>query len=328
MIKLKSGIRFGDHFAVDPTVKSELAVISHAHSDHLRSHPKLIGTEPTIDFARLQYKKFESVVLDYGQEYEIGPARIELASAGHVLGSAQVIIDWRGDRVVYTGDFKLEQNLTCPPAEIHPCDVLFIDATYGKPRYRFPALEECRQLLLEFAKKQLDAGVTPIVLAYSIGKAQEAMKMLGDEGFEMEVHNKAYDIAQVYIKHGVDIKNISVFEARPTPGKVVILPPGFLKYAPTYGWGRFKTCFLSGWTLDREYMNPNGSGYGIPFSDHASFDDIIKYIEKAKPKQIYTLFGPPDIAEYLRRLGFKAEAADFNSGHQIAGKDSLNLDLF
>jgi putative mRNA 3-end processing factor len=327
-LRLKEGIWFGDHFAVDPTSKCDLAVVSHAHSDHVKAHVKIHATAPTLDLARLNYKRFEAAPMAYGEVLDLGPAQIRLAPAGHMLGSAQVIVDWHGERIVYTGDFKLENNLTCQKAEIHKCDILLIDTTYGRPRYKFPKMPECREMLLEFVNKHLKKDVTPIVMAYSFGKAQEAMKMLGDEGFEMDVHSKAYEAAQIYIKHGVDIKNVNLFSEKPTPGRVVVMPPGVLKYQSTYGWGRFKVCFLSGWTLDRTYGNGGGTGYGIPFSDHAGFDDIVRYVEEARPRRVFTLFGPPDIAEYLCRLGFKAEAATFNSGYHHTPRANTNFDLF
>jgi putative mRNA 3-end processing factor len=327
-LQLKDGIRFGDHFAVDPTSKCDLAVVSHAHSDHLKGHVKIHATPPTLDLARLNYKRFEAAPLEYHETLDIGPAKVQLAPAGHILGSAQVIIDWHGDRIVYTGDFKLEDNLTCSKAKIHKCDILLIDTTYGRPRYKFPSMVECRDMLLDFVDKHLKKGVTPIIMAYSFGKAQEAMKMLGDEGFEMEVHEKAYDAAQIYIKYGVEIKNINLFNEKPTPGRVLIMPPGVMKYQNTFGWGRKKTCFLSGWTLDRIYHANGSNGYGIPFSDHAGFDDIIRYVEEAKPRRIFTLFGPPDVAEYLCRLGFKAEPATLNSGYHHVSRVTTNLDLF
>jgi putative mRNA 3-end processing factor len=265
--------------------------------------------------------------MEYGRQMEIGPARIRLESAGHMLGSAQVIVDWRGERIVYTGDFKLEENQTCPPAEIHRCDTLLIDATYGKPRYRFPKISECREMLLEFVSRCLASGFTPVILAYSMGKAQEAMKMLSDSGIEMEVFKTALKAARVYKSHGVSIDGVHELDGRPGPGRAVIMPPGGFRFVDRRGWGRYRTCFLSGWTLDRRYGSRGGNGFGIPFSDHASFDDIVRYVETAGPKRVFTLFGPPDVAEYLRRMGFRAEAVDLNSGRSI-GRPSGNMDLF
>ena len=327
-MRLIDGIRFGEHFAVDPTCKSELAVVSHAHSDHLRAHTRLIATSPTIDMARLSYKRVEGTPLEYHQKIQLGPAVVELAPAGHMLGSAQVIIEWEGEKIVYTGDFKLEENLTCPKAEIHGCDALLIDATYGRPRYKFPTLNECKEMLLDFVSNTLSAGQTPIILAYSIGKSQEAMKILGDEGFEVEAQNKAFDAAEIYVRHGVEIRNLHRLDEKPTPGRVVIMAPGTLRYLNTYGWPKYRTCFLSGWTIDKVYGPYGRNGYGIPFSDHAGFDDIVRYVEEARPRRVFTLFGPPDMAEFLCRLGYKAEAAHLNSGHSVSPRKETNLELF
>lgn len=327
MARLEFGIRFGEHFAIDPTRKSELAVVSHAHSDHLKAHNTIIATPATIDLARMQYKRFQAKPLEYHREMEIGPAKLRLASAGHMLGSAQVIVDWRGERIVYTGDFKLDENQTCEKAEIHPCDTLLIDATYGKPHYRFPSAAECRERLLDFVTKNLKEGIMPVILAYSFGKAQEAMKILSDEGINIEAFKTAFEAVEIYKHYGVSIKGVRPLGERPDRGSVMILPPGGFRYLDSRGWGRYRTCFLSGWTLDRGYGSRGGNGFGIPFSDHASFDDIIRYVETAKPGRVFTLFGPPDIAEYLRRIGYRAEAVDLSSGKTI-GKSAGNMELF
>lgn len=327
MISLNGGIKIGPFFSLDPTIKSDLAIVSHAHSDHLKAHNKIIATSPTLDLARLQYKRFIDHPLNYDTEMAIGPATVELKSAGHMLGSSQIIVEFYDEKIVYTGDFKFEKNLTCPRAEAHRCDTLLIDTTYGKPRYKFPPLEECRQRLLEFVDRQLRAGITPIILAYSFGKSQEVMKILSDNGIEFEAHSLAYQAALIYIKHGVEINGLYEFGERPSGDKTVIMPPNFLRYADTRGWNRFKTCFLSGWVIDKYQGRSGSNGYGIPFSDHASFEDIIKYVEIARPRKIYTLFGAPDIADYLNKMGFDATSAHFNSGHNLSRRNAINLEL-
>ena len=328
MVKLQKGINFNNVFAVDPTIKSDLAVVSHAHSDHLRAHKKIIATPETLALARLQYKRFEASPVGYNQKFEIGPATIELTPAGHMLGSAQVIIDWHGERIVYTGDFKLEKNSTCPPAKIHKCDTLLIDTTYGKPAYKFPSADECKERLLDFVDTKFKTGFTPVVMAYSFGKAQEAMSILSAEGYEIEAHQKAYAATQIYNEFSDKISGIFELNDKPESGRVVVVPPGALRHMHTYGWGRIRTCFLSGWTLNGGMGHWRNNGFGIPFSDHASFEDIIKYVETAKPKKIYTLFGPPDIADYLNRIGFKAEAVTMSSGHIVSKLPTSNIELF
>ena len=328
MLKINQGIRCGDHFAIDPTVKSDLAIISHAHSDHIRAHRKVIATAPTVELARLSYKKLETNAVGYHESFEIGTYRIELAPAGHMLGSAQVILDLNNERIVYTGDFKLEDNRTCQKAEIHPCDTLMIDTTYGLPHYKFPTFDECRDMLLDFVSKNLKSDVIPVILAYSFGKAQEAMEILGGEGIEIDVYQKAFEAAQVYEKFNIKFGDFFLLEETPVPGRAVILPPGAFRFVDSRRWGRYRTCFLSGWVIDRNrgYMNKNG--YGIPLSDHASFEDIIRYVETAKPGRVFTLFGPPEIADYLNRIGFKAEAVNLNSGRSLINRSALNLELF
>jgi len=326
MLKIDRGIRCGEHFAVDPTVKSNLAIVSHAHSDHLKAHRSIIATAPTIELAGLNYKRFEAHIVDFHKRFKIGPAEIELAPAGHMLGSAQVILDLNGERIVYTGDFKFDDNRTCAKAEIHRCDTLLIDTTYGMPHYKFPRAEECREMLVDFAFRNLRSGITPVVFAYSFGKAQEAMEILGREDIEMDVYKKIYNASKIYGKFGIDLGQFHLLDDKPIYGRAVILPPGAFRFVDSRGWGRYKTCFLSGWIIDRN--RGHGNGFGIPLSDHASFDDIVRYVEMAKPKKIYTLFGPSRIAEYLRRIGYKAEALDLKTGRSTINHPSENYELF
>lgn len=328
MLKIDRGIRCGRYFAVDPTIKSDLAIVSHAHSDHLKAHREIVATAPTIELAGLVYKRFKAKSVNFHERFTIGPAEIELAPAGHMLGSAQVILDLNGERIVYTGDFKFEENRTCARAEIHPCDTLLIDTTYGMPHYRFPKAEECREMLIDFVSKNLTRGITPVILAYTFGKAQEAMEILGRECIEMDVYKKVFNAAGIYEKFGIDLGRFHLLEDRPVSGRVVILPPGAFRFVDSRGWGRYKTCFLSGWTIDRNQRYGNSNGFGIPLSDHASFDDIIRYVETAKPKKVYTLFGPSRIAEYLRRIGYRAEAVDLKTGRSIVNHSAGNLELF
>jgi len=182
-------------------------------------------------------------------------------------------------------------------------------------------------MLLEFVTRNLKTGVVPVILAYSFGKAQEAMKMLGDEGISVDAYKTAFEAAEIYGRHGVNLRDVCLLGEKPHKGKAVIIPPGGFRFIDPRPWGKFRTCFLSGWALDRNFGSRGGNGAGIPFSDHASFDDIVRYVETAKPRKVFTLFGPPDIAEYLRRIGFKAEAVDFNAGRAI-GKAPANMDLF
>lgn len=328
MLRIEQGIRCGDHFAVDPTVRTELAVISHAHSDHLKAHKTIVATAPTAALAGLNYKRLEARSLEYYQPVEIGPAQIELAPAGHMLGSAQVIMDIEGERIVYTGDFKLEENRTCDKAEIHPCDTLLIDTTFGLPHYRFPDAALCREMLLDFVFKKLKSGITPVILAYSFGKAQEALEIMAGGGIKVDLYKKAYEAAEIYRKFNIDLGDYYLLGEKPTPGHAVILPPGAFRHVDSRGWGKYRTCFLSGWVIDKSRGFNRGNGYGIPFSDHASFEDIIRYVETARPKRIFTLFGPPEIAGYLQRIGYKAEAVSLNSGKSLMKKISTNFDLF
>lgn len=325
MIELNCGIRIGEQIHLDPTRKKTAAFVSHAHSDHLRNHERIYGTAPTLALARHRIGEFREMVMDFGKNYHIGGDIVRAESAGHILGSAQFIIDHDGQRIVYTGDFKLGRNEICPPAQIHQCDILFMDTTFGKKMFNFPAVEQSKQRILEFVEACIHANCIPVIYAYSLGKSQEVMKILGDNGFYSYAPSETCHFADIYNKYDVEIKNYrNLDDTYPEFGAVVV--PLSNKYVmdmfPGY---RKKTCLVSGWALNKSYINFAWVNEAIPLSDHASYNELIEYVETANPRKIFCLFGFNDIVEDLKYRGYnttKATLANLKNNNKIV---SLNM---
>ncbi|MCD6161623.1 MAG: hypothetical protein J7K40_04320 [candidate division Zixibacteria bacterium] len=306
MIELNGGIRFGESIALDPTRIQPSAVVSHAHSDHLKRHKTIYASQPTLDFSKLSVGEFKGIPLKYGKTYRFDGCVMRTEPAGHILGSAQCIVDYMGCRTVYTGDFKLSPNDTCAPAEIHECDILFIDTTFGKKIFEFPDYSYIKQRLLEFVEASIYNGYIPIVFAYNLGKAQEAMKILGDAGYHTYASSQACAYADIHCNHGVDIVNYSLLDDKYPENGAIILPPSYKLYNELFPKYKKRTCFISGWALHRGYIHTRYFDEYIPLSDHASYSDLIRYVETAKPDKIYCLFGFGDIVEDLKHSGFNA----------------------
>ena len=323
MIEINSGIRIGSDIIIDPTRKHPRAFVSHAHSDHLRNHNIIHATEITIRLARSRVSKFTAVPLEYGKTYAFDSAKIRPEPAGHILGSAQFIIDWLNCRIVYTGDFKLGHNETCRPAQIHECDILFMDTTFGRGDFSFPDYQFLTQKLLEFVDACLHKSTIPVIYAYTLGKSQEVMKILGDNGFRTYVTPETYEYAQIYREHGVSIENFEIMgESYPENG-AVILPPSSRHIPEVIYRARKKTCFVSGWAMSGNKFISGRFDEAIPLSDHASYEQLLEYVEVARPKKIFCLFGFQEIVDDLKRRGYDAARAS------LAGpKNRQNSDLF
>jgi putative mRNA 3-end processing factor len=325
LIELNCGIRVGDHIHIDPTRKKEAAFVSHAHSDHLRNHQRIYGTASTLALAKHRIGDFNGTPLEYGKSYHFGDDRIRLESAGHILGSAQFIIEHDGQRIVYTGDFKLGHNDICPPAQIHACDILFMDTTFGRKMFNFPDVAYSKKRILEFVEACLHSNQIPVIFAYSLGKSQEVMKILGDNGFYSYAPADSCRFADIYNKYGVSIVNYRPLDDSYPEHGAVVVPPSTKFVLDMFPGFRKKTCLVSGWALNKSHINFGWVNEAIALSDHASYNELIEYVEKANPKKIYCLFGFNDIVEDLKYRGFNASKATLANQKNREKIVSLNI---
>ena len=296
----------GTDLWLDPPKRKPLAFVSHAHSDHLmRKHDQVILSLNTARFYQRKYPDADVTALAFEEKYRIGDTTIELFPAGHILGSAQICLEVQGLRVVYTGDVKLSASFTAERVKIRPCDVLIIESTYGEPRYVFPKREEVAEDLLRFVRNCFARKITPVVLAYTIGKAQEAIKVLGDAGITCRLEKSIFDATEIYRELGVDLINYRPFPPFTPGSEVIVVPPwrpDLVKSIPNT-----RTVFLSGWALDPKRVEEVGADEGIPFSDHADYAELLVYIQLAKPARVYTVHGSGIFAKLLRQQGIAAQ---------------------
>ncbi len=293
---------------LDALRKVSFSFVSHGHADHLKNHLRILATPATAAFHTLRAKKAELLPLNFGELLELEGMRIRLYPAGHILGSAMIHIERNGASLLYSGDFKLRPSATCEPIEVPHADILITESTYGHPEY---VVEQGRDALIEellgFIADCRRSGHTPVVMAYTLGKSQEAMKILGDRGFGVRVHPAIWQMAEVYSRFGVGFANCAPWQgAAIGPEEVLVVPPHIaftraLQFVP-----RRKTVFLSGWT--RSSHGPGWrTDHRIPLSDHADFNELIEFVGMVRPHKIYTTHGFADFPDHLRAAGWDAE---------------------
>jgi len=273
-------------FYLDPQQPVEHAVISHAHGDHaVPGNRNIYCTSPTADFMRLRYGKnagHSFNLFGWHQSFNIGGVNISFISAGHMLGSAQVLMEYQGVTYLYTGDYKLQPNPTCEPLEWAKADVLITESTFANPGTIHP------DPVAEIQK--LSNIKTNILLgAYGLGKAQRLIRLINDHAPQKKVlvHFRIAPLNAIYEKHGIQLGAYQMYNRKLMKNQgeyVYIVPPfTFDSYYRATGVTRL---FASGWK--NLQVNEHDTLY---ISDHADWNDVLQTVEQVSPKQLWTLHG-------------------------------------
>ena len=283
--------------------------ISHAHSDHLASHRHVLATAETIALAAQRMKIKQATPLRYGEPLQRDDYTLTLYPAGHCLGSAQIALDVHatGERIVYTGDLHLGGDLFGQPAQPLACDTLIIDATFGHPDYVFPSRDSVINQLCEWVYDTLHNDIVPVVLAYSLGKGQEALFILLEAGFDVQVHAATYAMTSVYLQMGAQFPgSFTRWQGKREEGTVVLLPPHVRRRPETSALTPYRTVLLSGWAVDPSCKYRMRVDEAIPLSDHCDWHQLNAYVEQSQAERVFTMFGPHQLSAHLRDRGLDA----------------------
>ncbi len=294
---------------LDANGPRDRCVISHAHGDHIAEHRAIIATPETARIFRHRCGETQVETLDFGERREYGEYALTLFPAGHCLGAAQVLVEARGERLVYTGDFKLRPNLTAGQATIIPCDTLVMESTFGDALYRFPPEEETAERLYSAVDRALAENRTPVVLAYSLGKSQEGLEWLLRRGYQVALHGAIWNVTEIYREMGVKFSGVyEKYDRQQLKGRVLIAPPNCRKQSMITNLSKRYVILLTGWAMSSSapYRYP-GVDMFLPLSDHADYDDLVRMARESGARRIYTLYGSPKFAVALRSLGLTAE---------------------
>jgi Cft2 family RNA processing exonuclease len=294
---------------LDAQAPRPVAVVSHAHSDHIQTHAFTLATPGTTALMRHRLgRRGRCRPLAFGQRAEFPDFAVTLYPAGHVLGSAQALIETEGERLLYSGDFKLRPGRSTETIEIPQADVLIMETTFGKPGYVFPPTETVIAQLRGWVRGAWEDGLTPILFAYALGKSQELLAHLDDLGGEILLDRRVFEVVKVYEELGVCFPPYQRFEPGATPERAVLLcPPGARRSWEIGAIRSRRTAYISGWALDRGAAWRFGTHACFPLSDHADYPDLLEYVRRSGARTIYTLHGFADeFAADLRQLGYDA----------------------
>nr|WP_264656855.1 ligase-associated DNA damage response exonuclease [Azospirillum canadense] len=303
-------------FYVDPLRPVERAVITHGHSDHARpGHAKVLATPGTLAIMRQRLGEgaggFQQA-LEYGEAIRIGEVTVRLAPAGHVLGSAQVILEHAGSRVVVSGDYKRTFDRTCAPFEPVPCDVFITEATFGLPVFRHPPdLGEVRKLIhsLEIFPER-----THVVGVYALGKCQRLITLLRAAGYDRPIylHGALEPICTLYEGFGIalgELRPATVAAKEELKGALVLAPPA----AVADRWARRLTdpvvAMASGWMRVRQRARQRGVELPLVISDHADWDELTQTLDDVGAPEVWVTHGREEaLVHHATQRGIRARA--------------------
>jgi putative mRNA 3-end processing factor len=296
---------------LDATRKKELSFVSHAHSDHIARHERVIATAATVRLMTHRLGELPAALkVPYNRPFELGGLTVELLPAGHILGSAQLrLVREDGERITYTGDFNLKPSLTAEPAQIAECDTLVVESTFGHPRFVFPPRDEVFDAIERWIRQHLARGITPILLGYPLGKSQEAIHHLTSRGFSICAHASVCEMAEVYSELGVPVGRIRKFNGSLEPGEMGFFPPHQARAPALQRITPRAVAVLTGWALDPVISRRYGADVAFPLSDHADFPSLLSYVETCGAREVLTCHGfARELAQALRARGVTARA--------------------
>lgn len=282
---------------VDPSRAVDRALITHGHADHARGgHGQTMATPETLAIMALRYNTREGVLpVQYGETLRLrGGVDATFLPAGHVLGSAQILLEHAGESVIVTGDYKRRADPTCPPFEVTPCDVFITEATFGLPVFTHPPIE------IEIAKLQDALQHNPegsvLVGAYALGKAQRVIAELRAAGHSAPIylHGAMEKMCRLYEEHGVDLgelRLVSDHDKDTLRGSIIIAPPSALNDR----WSRRApdpvTAMASGWMRIRQRARQRNVELPLIISDHADWDELTQTIREVDATENWITHG-------------------------------------
>lgn len=288
IVQTKTGLycKYGN-FYLDPKVPVAEAVISHAHGDHaIGGHQNVYCTLPTLHFMQYRFKPLAAVnfnVKTYKFAFVLNGVQITFFAAGHILGSALVMMEFNGVKYLYTGDYKLQEDATCEPIELVSADVLITETTFANPNTEHPNVGDEIQ--------KLNHVSTNIILgAYALGKSQRLIQLLNQHcpNKRILVHHGIMPLNKIYEQLGINLGKYEVYDRKVMKNNpenlIYIVPP--MVFNSNIKFLNVVKVFATGW---KNLQNNNELQLYI--SDHVDWKAILKTIAVVTPKEVWTTHG-------------------------------------
>jgi putative mRNA 3-end processing factor len=280
---------------IDPSQAKPRTWVTHGHGDHARGgHGAVLATAETLAIMEVRCGPQNGQPIPYDEAIRVGEVDVRFVPAGHVLGSAQIVMEYRGERIVVSGDYKRRPDPTCPCFVPVPCDVFITEATFGLPVFRHPDTGSEIDRLLH--RLHADPSRCVLVGAYALGKAQRIITELRARGHHEPIyfHGAIERLNHLYESFGVELGELRHTAGATKPemaGHIVIAPPGALNDR----WSRRLpdpvTAMASGWMRIRQRARQRNVELPLIISDHADWDELTTTIRELEPTEVWITHG-------------------------------------
>ncbi len=294
---------------LDDTQPHRRGFISHAHTDHYAAHETIICTPETAEMLNLVKPFGEELPpcrpMATGRTVQHNGAHVTLLPSGHILGAAMLHVEAGGTSVLYSGDVRPAGSLTAPPAQVLCADHLIVEDTFGDLEQSFVTPREGGERVVAFCTEALAMGATPIVVTTgNCGKAQEMTLALAEAGLTTALQPKIFHFARTYERLGIPLRGYAKLAPGEPAGQVVVVTRAYLEHNDLQEWiPRPRYALVSGWAASDEARDYDAA---IPWSDHASRQELLAFIEAVNPSLVWTFAGSGRLAEELRAAGREA----------------------
>jgi putative mRNA 3-end processing factor len=314
---------------IDPPFPVDRAIITHAHGDHARSgHKTVLATPDTIGIMKVRYGQDAAAnwqELPYESPLDMGAVTVTLFPAGHILGSAQVLLEHKDCRIVVSGDYKRRNDHTVTPFVPVPCDIFVTEATFGLPVFQHPDPQTEIAKLLENVANFSDRS--HLIAAYGLGKTQRVISLLRLAGYDLPIylHGSGWNCTDYYQQAGVDLGDVrkATGVAKDVlKGQIVIAPPSALKEP----WSRRMhdpvLAMASGWMTVKQRVRQRGIELPLVISDHADWDELTATIKDTGAQEIWVTHGREDgLVHWCGTQGLKGAPLHLQGREDEEGED-------
>lgn len=316
-------------FYIDAWRPVDVSVLTHTHSDHAyRGSRKYVVTEQAEQLARIRLDEDANIsTRRYGETTSVNGVKVSFHPAGHILGSAQVRVEYKGEVWVVSGDYKLTPDPTCESFEPIKCHRFISEATFGLPIYRWPKPGQVFNEINAWWRRNQERGKSSVIFAYSLGKAQRVLAGIDSAIGRIYTHGAVERLTAAYREAGVKLPPTiyagSVTNRKEYVGSLIVAPPS----AQTSTWlrrfGQQSTAFASGWMMVRGARRQRAVDRGFVLSDHADWPELNKAIAATDAETVYVTHGfAPEVVRWLNEnVGINAVALKT----QFVGDDAPEL---
>ena len=305
---------------IDPVRAVDTAIITHGHADHARAgHGHVIATPETLAIMSARYGAnfaAQQTALPYNQQLMLGDVNVKLIPAGHVLGSAQIVLEYANTKIIAAGDYKRRSDPTCRPFQVEHCDVFITEATFGLPVFAHPEPETQIKKLLEVQHLFPERSI--IIGAYSLGKAQRLIALLREAGYDetIFIHGAMKKLCELYISFGIELGSLQTTpigkidnQQISLAGKFILAPPSAMGTKWAQRLSDPLVVSASGWMQVRQRAKQGGVELPLVISDHADWNDILRTIKEVNASEIWVTHGREDaLIHACSQMGLPAKA--------------------